>query len=639
MNPIDLAWLIILLPLAGATACGAMALAQIRRGAHWPAIATVAGSAAISIIILIRFIHQPDLHYVRTGYDWLPLGQSWLAFKIQIDGLTAVMLATVTPVSLLVIIYSRGYMADDPGYSRFFALLPLFVAAMCTLVLAGNFLLLYLGWEAVGLCSYLLIGFWYRRPSAANAAFKAFVVNRIGDLGFAVGILLIYLNMGTLDYDTVFARAPELTPSLATTIALLLFCGAIGKSAQLPLYVWLPDAMEGPTPVSALIHAATMVTAGVYMVARCGVVFTASPVALAVVATVGAVTAFYAATIALAQYDIKRILAYSTISQLGYMFLAVGLAVPVAGIFHLATHAFFKALLFLAAGSVMHAMADVVDIRRIGGLRRLMPVTYWTCLVGCLALAGLFPFAGYWSKDPIILSAWQSGRPMLGALATLTAVLTTFYIFRMFFRTFHGPCKVPDAVDHAHESGHWMCWPMIILAVGAAVLGFALGSPADHGLIDRILAPSLIGSGKTTNAADPHLNPHALTGGLTAAALLTIAFTWLVYRNGRGITERLAEKTSLAAKSFQYVHTLLNRKYFVDEVYDAVAVNLVRGGADGCDEADRSLVDGLLAAIVAVPRGLARSLRLLQQGALQGYALATMIVLAVMLLIALKVLS
>ncbi|MFQ5496182.1 MAG: NADH-quinone oxidoreductase subunit L, partial [Phycisphaerae bacterium] len=442
---------ILLAPLAGSILAGALGSRVLRGRTHWAAILGVGGALAAAIVLLLQVIGAPQGAAVATipVYEWLANGTSSpFLVEFLIDPLTAVMLLTVTGVSLLVVIYSRDYMREhgkpERGYERFFSFLALFVFSMCALVLGGNFLLLYLGWEAVGLCSYLLIGFYYGRPAAAAAAKKAFLVTRVGDFGFGLGILLIYLTIGHLDYQTVFAAfkaatahggqgdasllalvlnldmaAATQTLSLihdrVTPIALLLLCGACGKSAQLPLHVWLPDAMEGPSPVSALIHAATMVTAGVYMIARCGAIFTASATAMTVVAVIGAATALFAATIALVQTDMKRILAYSTISQLGYMVLGVGVYAADSAMFHLFTHAFFKALLFLGAGSVMHAMGGIIDVRHFGGLRKLLPWTFRTFLVGAAALAGFPLLSGFFSKDEIIHHA-LSASPVLGAV-------------------------------------------------------------------------------------------------------------------------------------------------------------------------------------------------------------------------------
>src|SRR3989454_7985268 len=386
----------------------------IGRRAHWIAVPALVGSFLASCVVFARVWSGPA--FTTTLFSWIVAGEFETSVTALVDPLTGVMLLVVTGVGALIHIYSVGYMHDDPGYARFFAYLNLFVFSMTMLVLAGNFLLLYVFWEAVGLCSYLLIGFWYTRPAAAEAGKKAFIVNRVGDFGFGLGVLWLWTALGTLDYTDVFAKTGDLAPGVATGIALLLFTGACGKSAQLPLHVWLPDAMEGPTPVSALIHAATMVTAGVYLVARAHALFERSGVALDVVAWVGVLTAVFAATIGLVQTDIKRVLAYSTVSQLGYMFVGVGVGSYAAGIFHLVTHAFFKALLFLGAGSVIHALSGEQDLRKMGGLGRKLPVTWYTMLVATVAISGLPPFSGFFSKDEILASAWHGHHYAIFAL-------------------------------------------------------------------------------------------------------------------------------------------------------------------------------------------------------------------------------
>src|SRR5438128_8460581 len=401
------------------------------------------------------------------------------------------MLLVVTRVGALIHLYSVGYMHDDPGYPRYFAYLNLFVFSMTMLVLAGDFLVLYVFWEAVGLCSYLLIGFWYTRPAAAQAGKKAFIVNRVGDFGFGLGVMWLWTALGTLDYVAVFRDAETLSPATATGIALLLFMGACGKSAQLPLHTWLPDAMEGPTPVSALIHAATMVTAGVYMVARSRAIFEHSPVALEVVAWIGVATALFAATIGLVQTDIKRVLAYSTVSQLGYMFAAVGVGAYAAGIFHLVTHAFFKALLFLGAGSVIHGLGGEQDLRKMGGLSSRMVATTITTTIGGLGLAGLPGLSGFFSKDEILAAAYGSGHKGIWALLLLGAFLTSFYTSRMLFLAFYsGPRMTREAAHHVHEAPGVMTLPLWVLALLTVISGVALGIPSEHGTrFARFLAP------------------------------------------------------------------------------------------------------------------------------------------------------
>ena len=424
-------WLLLLFPLIGVFINGLVGHKLGRRAVAWIACLAVGLSFLVSLSLLWAQLQLPEdaAATSSTLFNWMTVGAFKIDLTLLIDPLSVLMAVVVTGVSTVIHIYSVGYMAEDRRYSRYFTFLNLFVFAMLILVLGNNFLMMYVGWEAVGLCSYLLIGFWFERPSAADAGKKAFLVNRIGDFGFALGIMLIFTTFGSLDFSAIFANAPSFLPrgsELATAITLLLLMGAVGKSAQIPLYVWLPDAMEGPTPVSALIHAATMVTAGVYMIARNHVLFERAPATMSVIVVIGLATAFFAATMALVQNDMKRVLAYSTISQLGYMFVAVGVGAYAAGMFHLTTHAFFKALLFLGAGSVMHALSGELDIQKMGGLREKMPTTYLTFVVGSLALAGVPLFSGFFSKDEIMWNVWLEAGPILWAIALVTAFLTAF---------------------------------------------------------------------------------------------------------------------------------------------------------------------------------------------------------------------
>ncbi len=654
-----LAILIPMLPLIGAALVGVVGLRGLRDRSHW-LVLTGVGLSLVAAVWLSRIVKggvgEPVVESL-TIYEWISAGAgSWLNVTFRVDALTSVMLLTVVGISFLIIMYSVGYMRDhhghaERGYERFFAFLGIFVFSMTTLVLAGNFLLLYLGWELVGLSSYLLIGFYYQRPAAAAAAKKAFLVNRIGDFGFGLGIFLIYLTFRTLDYNAVFdmvergvmADGTLLETSRITTIALLLFCGAMGKSAQLPLHVWLPDAMEGPTPVSALIHAATMVTAGVYMVARCSVIFASSPLAMTLVACIGAATAFFAATIALTQFDLKRILAYSTLSQLGYMFLGLGVGAFDSAIFHLYTHAFFKALLFLCAGSVMHAMGGVIDIRRFGGLAKGMKVTAVTFWIGGLALAGCPLLAGFWSKDEIVHAALYSNMPWLGAVALVTALLTAFYTFRMIFITFHGPLKLPQGVEHAHESGRWVTVPLMLLAVGAALAGYvgATWHPGGfaglfetegpiHHFLATVFAPAqaVLGGGHGevgSHGGASYWATYWLMYISSALAFWGIVTAWYFYRRAPMVPGAIA----LWAAP---VYRLLYNKYYVDEIYDVVFVRPLRRFGGLCYDADRFFINGLLWLIAAVPRAIGYGLRGWQHGAMQGYALAMVVgLLAIML--------
>jgi len=643
-----------LAPLIGALIAGAAGPRLLRGASHWPVIVGVAIALLISGIMLGVFMYAEQGGGDRLSnsyhlYPWIaPDAHLWFEVSFRMDPLTAIMLVTVCGVSLLVLIFSRDYMRaggrPERGYERVFAFLGLFVFSMCVLVLAGNFLLLYLGWEAVGLCSYLLIGFYYQRPAAAAAARKAFLVNRIGDFGFGLGILFIYLwisplveaGRNPLDYAVVFEKIGQLTTAQCTTVALLLFCGAIGKSAQLPLHVWLPDAMEGPTPVSALIHAATMVTAGVYMVARCGEIFTRSPAAMTVVAAIGAASALFAGLIALTQYDMKRILAYSTISQLGYMFLGLGVCAANAAVFHLFTHAFFKALLFLGAGSVMHALAGTVDLRQFGGLRRRMPVTYVTFLIGGLALTG-FPFvSGFFSKDEIIHMVFAASTP-LGAIALFGELLTALYTFRMVFLTFHGPERVPEGV-HAHESGVWMLVPLTILAVGALFAGYVdvtidragfLGLVEPNGWLCRFLEPTFRPFSRLA-PRPPHGLGHLLTYCSTVLVFTGIGLAYAVYVRRRDWAERGAAMAGPC-------HQVLFNKFYVDECYNAIVVRPLRRLSHALFGADVHVIDGLVRAVAWGPRACGAVWRVLQTGAVQDYAVVMMGGLALIVIVLLVI--
>src|SRR5882762_3931755 len=492
---LDHLWIIPLLPLVGAAINGLF-------GAKWPnkIVNSVAlSSTGLSFVCAVEAVREFLSYYAQTQhafrkefFDWIVAGTFRAGFDLQMDQLTVVMVLVVTGVGFLIHIYSTGYMSHEGGYYRFFAYLNLFMFFMLILVLAANYVLLFVGWEGVGLSSYLLIGFYFLTKSASDAGKKAFIVNRIGDFGFMLGMFLLFKTFGTLDFAALFAKA-DLWPAetmwhlgTITIACLLLFMGACGKSAQLPLYVWLPDAMEGPTPVSALIHAATMVTAGVYVVARSHILFEHSETALVVVATIGCATALFAATIGLVQTDIKKVLAYSTVSQLGYMFLACGVGAFGAGIFHLMTHAFFKALLFLAAGSVIHAMGGEQDMRHMGGLSSQIKVTYWTMLIATLAIAGAPLFAGFFSKDAILFSAFTvggNGGHVLYAIGLLTALLTSFYMFRLIFLTFHGKQRYDEHHVHVHESPWTMLGPLVILAV-LSIVGGWLAAPSFFGGAD-----------------------------------------------------------------------------------------------------------------------------------------------------------
>ncbi|MFZ6014088.1 MAG: NADH-quinone oxidoreductase subunit L, partial [Bacteroidota bacterium] len=468
----DLIGLIPLAPLLGFLTIGLFNRRLTQGLTSVIACGSVLVSFVFSVILFFQLLSAPDEQssLTFTAFDWITTGNFSVSFSFLVDPLSSLMMLVITGVGFLIHVYSTGYMHHDEGFNRFFAYLNLFIFFMLLLVMGSNYLLMFVGWEGVGLCSYLLIGFWFKNPDYNDAAKKAFIMNRIGDLGLILGVILIFVHFGSIAYADVFAKAADypMGSVILTTITILLFIGAIGKSAQIPLFTWLPDAMAGPTPVSALIHAATMVTAGVYMVARNNILYTLSPVALELIVVVGLATALFAATIALTQNDIKKVLAYSTVSQLGLMFVALGVGAYSSGIFHMMTHAFFKALLFLGAGSVIHALSNEQDIRLMGGLRKYLPITFATFLIGTLAISGIPPFAGFFSKDEILANAFANNQ-MVWALAFVTSLLTSFYMFRLFFLTFSGGTRASkEVMSHIHESPGSMTIPLIILAVLSA---------------------------------------------------------------------------------------------------------------------------------------------------------------------------
>src|SRR6266446_6033920 len=608
-------WLIPLFPLLG-TVVNAVLGGAIGRRAHWVAVPAIALSFVAACGVFARVWHGET--WTGDLFPWISAGAFQTAVAVQVDQLSAVMLLVVTGVSFLIHLYSVGYMRDDAGYARFFTYLNLFVFSMVMLVLAGNFLLLYVFWEGVGLCSYLLIGFWYERQAAADAGKKAFIVNRVGDFGFGLAIMLIWVTFGTVDYGEVFGKADAtIGAGTYTVIALLLFMGATGKSAQLPLFTWLPDAMEGPTPVSALIHAATMVTAGVYMVARCHRLFEMAPLSLEVVAWVGALTAVFAASIGLVQTDIKRVLAYSTISQLGYMFAGVGVGAYAAGIFHLVTHAFFKALLFLGAGSVIHGLQGEQDLRRMGGLAPRMLITTLTFFIGALGLSGVPPLAGFFSKDEILAATFHQGHRVLWALLVIGAFMTAFYSFRLFFLAFlGGPRMSQEVAHHVHESPAVMTVPLIVLAALTVVAGLALGIPAAHGTaFARFLAPVLPIHG--TEHGGGVAFALAIFSALVAVGGVLLA--WVMYgrRPVRGETIGVAGNP---------VHALLLRKYYVDELYDTLFVQPFFRLSQWCARAfDLAVIDGIVNGVARLVVAWAAGMRRIQTGLVMNYALGILI--------------
>jgi NADH-quinone oxidoreductase subunit L len=610
-----LPWLILFLPLLAAGIITLFTLHDRKTSATLSIGAIVTG-----FVLTLAFIKANGFTGGETALNWLSIGSLQVDFGLRLDALSLMMLLIVTGVGGAIHIYSAGYMHDDPGYSRYFACMSLFTFSMLGIVLANNFLQLFIFWELVGVSSYLLIGFWFEKVSAADAAKKAFITNRLGDFGFMLGILTIFAVVGSLNFATIQEQLkahPALLGGAATIAGLLIFCGAMGKSAQFPLHVWLPDAMEGPTPVSALIHAATMVAAGVYML--CRVFFLLDPTALQVIAWTGGFTALLAALIAVQQNDIKRILAYSTLSQLGYMVMAVGLSGPTPAMFHLTTHAFFKALLFLGAGSVIIALHHEQDIWRMGGLRKKMPVTFWTFIVGTLALAGVWPLSGFFSKDAILAAAHEHSLPLF-ILGVAVAALTTFYMFRLVFVAFLGSERTPEA-GHAHESPGVIVWPLRILAV-FSVIGGVIGieqlfgkvlspdqSEAAHGLLAQILYPF------------EHA-PVAALSGLAAFGVGLVA-AWMLYAK--------AKEDPLPAKLGWLSRAMQNRFYF-DELYETTVIRAHDSIAAVADWIDRWLVEGFCIGLV---RGgtdfTGRALRLVQTGNLQTYAFLFVLGVAVVL--------
>lgn len=604
---------------------------------HVPkSLAGVIGSAAalgafvISILAWNSFDGQPQI--VKL-FDWISIGQLNIPFSFQIDQLSLLMLLVVTGVGSLIHIYSVGYMHHDEGFGKFFAFLNLFLFFMLLLVMGSNYVIMFIGWEGVGLCSYLLIGFWNKVTNYNNAARKAFIMNRIGDLGFLLGIFMLIQHFGSVEYLEVFSKAANgsfsVNDTVIVTITALLFVGAMGKSAQIPLYTWLPDAMAGPTPVSALIHAATMVTAGIYMVIRSNVLYSLAPATLAFVGGIGLLTALVAASIGLYQNDIKKVLAYSTVSQLGYMFLALGVGAYTSAMFHVMTHAFFKALLFLGAGSVIHAMSDEQDIRNMGGLRKHLPVTFWTFLIATLAIAGIIPFSGFFSKDEILAHVFEHNKLMWG-LGIAGAMMTAFYMFRLLFVTFFGEFRGTDEQKHhLHESPATMTVPLMVLAVLSAVGGLmniphVLGGGES---LAHFMAP-LFELSKQVNPTlfEGHLDhstEYMLMGVSVGAAVLAIVFAYNLF---------ISKSTVPAAdKDVTGLPKVLQNKYYVDELYDAVFVNPMRKLSDLLYSFGEFLIDLVVNGAGRLVQFLAGRLRLLQTGETGFYVFAMVLGILVIL--------
>jgi NADH-quinone oxidoreductase subunit L len=648
-------WLIPVAPLVAAVVTALLGPKVFKQYSHLPcwfglAVAMVCAYVVFFSLVPAGFKEAGSVPAIATGYQWIDAGGFNIRTDIRADAMSGMMLAMVTTVSLLVSVFAAGYMHGDPGYPRFFTCFALFVFSMCMLVLAANFVLLFVFWEGVGLCSYLLVGFWYQKPSAAAAAKKAFVVNRVGDFGFITAVFLIWTTFHALDFATVLGHPEQIAqiaaaqPDRILLICLLLFLGACGKSAQFPLHVWLPDAMEGPTPVSALIHAATMVTAGVYMVARCTPLFIHAPVAQLVVSGIGAFTALLAAMIALTQHDLKRVMAYSTVSQLGYMFMALGAAMAVGGetgvvtlavtaaMFHLFTHAFFKALLFLSSGSVMHSMGDVIDMRKFGGLRRVLPITHWTFLCGACALAGVPLLSGFWSKDAIFGALYAAahipGREayyysILG-IAAFTAFATAFYTFRAYFLTFWGKEYFPpEAGHHPHEAPPVMAWPLRILAMFALFVGFIVGPT---GLFGGYLGHAI----GLAEAGD-----EGFVVGLVVLSVAVVAagigLAWLMYISK-------PEMPAQVAAAFGPFYKLSLNKFYIDEIYTAIIIMPLRGLAALSNWFDQNIIDPIVDGIALVPRALSGVPLWMHNGLVPSYAVIMWLGLLACMLFAMRML-
>ena len=642
-------WLIPALCLAGAIVNLLLGAAKVRKPlVTLVGVGSVGAATAAAYVALWQYLQLPGAIWVETYTTWIHAGDLTVDAAIQLDPLSAVMLAFVTFVGFLIHVYSIGYMhgESDAGYARYFGFLNLFMFAMLTLILGANLPLLFVGWEGVGLCSYLLIGYYFDQEWCAAAGKKAFIVNRIGDLGFLLAVFACFAAFGTTEFRELFPAAAGLPigAPVATTIGLLLFLGAVGKSAQIPLYVWLPDAMAGPTPVSALIHAATMVTAGVYLVARCNVFYQLSPVAMATVAVVGGLTALFAATIGLAQNDIKKVLAYSTVSQLGYMFLAAGVGAYVVAIFHVVTHAFFKACLFLGSGSVIHACGGEQDMRKMGGLRKAMPITFWTFMAATLAIAGIPVFAGFFSKDEILAKTFEAGYTGLNHLGTLyfvlwgaavvAALLTAFYMFRLVFMTFFGGFRGGhEAEHHLHESPWTMTLPLVVLAILSTVGGF-LGLPEQlvhlPNLIHDFMAPVVVTVGAHGGEAAAHGAEHVahavplgLEWGLLVLSVVVasagIALAWSFY-----FKDPQWSRPKALAERFTWAYRALLNKYWVDELYDAGVVRPLHRLAVFCWKVvDVVLIDTICVNGTAFVTELTGDvLRFLQTGNVRNYALS-----------------
>ena len=623
-------WLIPTLPLAGAAINGFLGKRSSRTAVSTIGLFFSGAAFAWALIVVLR-LSSFELPYQEYVAHWIRSGSFSVDFAFYLDQLSLVMLLVVTGVGFLIHIYSVGYMWDDPSYYRFFTYLNLFMFFMLTLILANNYLLMFIGWEGVGLASYLLIGFWFTKDSAASAGKKAFIVNRIGDFGFLIGLFLIIQHFGSLSFTQVFAKVQPLSPEtggagLLTAIGILLMVGACGKSAQIPLYVWLPDAMEGPTPVSALIHAATMVTAGVYMVSRSHVIFERAPIALTVVAIIGTLTALFAATIGITQTDIKKVLAYSTVSQLGYMFMACGAGAFSAGIFHLMTHAFFKGLLFLGAGSVIHAVGGEQDMRKMGGLKTYIPITFTTMLIATLAIAGIPPLAGFWSKDEILWKAYQA-NPVYWAVGVITAFITSFYMFRLLFMTFWGDYKGIKVDDHGHahatqghgdhdhaephESPMVMLVPLVILAILSTIGGLV----GIHNGFEHFLEPVFGSEFPKAITEGTGSTEWLLMGVSVIFAFAGLILAYVLYVSKPYLPQKIADALN------GFYTTVLN-KYYVDEIYAKIFVKPLVDGSTSIlwQGVDRKVIDDTVNNAADGARHVSDEVRHMQSGNLRSYA-------------------
>ncbi len=611
---------------------------NVKRLSHVVASTIACGAVLISFLVsVLIFIdlygqstHGHALSLKITLFNWISAGGFNADISFLIDSLSSLFLLIITGVGFLIHVYAVGYMHGDEGFNKFFSYLNLFVFFMLLLVMGSNYLLMFVGWEGVGLCSYLLIGFWFKNHDYTNAANKAFIMNRIGDLGLILGVILIFVQFGNIEYQEVFAKATsiEVGSQSLTLITILLFIGAMGKSAQIPLYTWLPDAMAGPTPVSALIHAATMVTAGIYMVARNNILYTLSPASMHLMLVIGLATALFAATIALAQNDIKKVLAYSTVSQLGLMFVALGLGAYSSGIFHMMTHAFFKALLFLCAGSVIHGLQGEQDLRKMGGLKKYLPVTYFTFLIGVLAISGIPPFAGFFSKDEILAHAFAE-NPLVWGVALLASLLTAFYMFRLFFLTFFGKERAShDVMHHIHESPKSITIPLIILAALSIVGGF-VGIPEvlmGSNKIGEFLNPVFAGSNALLEVHHlDHTTEYALMGTVITLTLVMIIIAYVMYIKNNSVPA--SEETKIGA-----AHNLVYRKYLIDELYHAVIVKpLYWISAILHNIIDKFGIDGMVNSFGNIVIGGSKVTRLLQAGNI-GFYIFIMVLSIVVLL-------